>query len=97
MGLTPGLSKSTEASLDTDRLVPWRYHLDRHDDLDSALREWDAEQVELADRLLALGDQMERAFIWNSLDLTTSDAASTEAWWRAAVQFPDDFSYEADE
>jgi len=69
----------------------------RHDDPAEALNEWDAEQVQLADRLLALGDQMEQAFIWNSLDLTTADAASTEAWWHAAVQFPDDFSYEASE
>ncbi len=70
---------------------------DRHDDLVDALEEWDAEQVDLADRLLALGDQMEQAFIWDSLDLTTSNAASTEAWWHAAVQFPDDFSYESSE
>lgn len=70
---------------------------ERHDDLVSALAEWDTEQVQLADRLLALGDQMEQAFIWDSLDLTTADAASTEAWWHAAVQFPDDFSYEATE
>jgi 2-polyprenyl-6-methoxyphenol hydroxylase-like FAD-dependent oxidoreductase len=69
--------------------------LDRHDDPVAALEEWDADQVRLADRLLALGDQMEQAFIWDSLDLTTADAESTEAWWRSAVQFPDDFTYEA--
>jgi len=68
--------------------------LGRHDDLLGALEEWDAEQVRLADRLLALGEQMEQAFIWNSLDLTTADAESTEAWWHSAVQFPDDFTYE---
>lgn len=70
---------------------------DRHDDLDSALAEWNREQVELADRLLALGDQMEQAFVWDSLDLATADAASTQSWWHAAVQFPDDFTYEASE
>lgn len=69
---------------------------DHHDDPVTALEEWDADQVHRADRLLALGDQMERAFIWDSLDLTTADAESTEAWWRAAVQFPDDFTYEAE-
>jgi len=68
---------------------------ERHDDLITALEEWDVEQVRLADRLLALGEQMEQAFIWDSIDLTTADAASTEAWWHAAVQFPDDFTYEA--
>jgi 2-polyprenyl-6-methoxyphenol hydroxylase-like FAD-dependent oxidoreductase len=66
-----------------------------HDDPVAALEEWDQEQVRLADRLLALGDQMEQAFIWDSLDLTTADASSTEAWWHASVQFPDDFTYEA--
>ncbi len=69
--------------------------LDRYDDPVTALEDWDAGQVRLADRLLALGDQMEQAFIWDSLDLTTADAESTEAWWRSAVQFPDDFTYEA--
>jgi 2-polyprenyl-6-methoxyphenol hydroxylase-like FAD-dependent oxidoreductase len=68
---------------------------ERHDDLVAALEEWDSVQVRLADRLLALGEQMEQAFIWDSLDLATADAGSTEAWWHAAVQFPDDFTYEA--
>lgn len=68
---------------------------EHHDDPVTALEEWDTEQVRLADRLLALGDQMEQAFIWDSLDLTTADAESTEEWWHAAVQFPDDFTYEA--
>jgi 2-polyprenyl-6-methoxyphenol hydroxylase-like FAD-dependent oxidoreductase len=66
-----------------------------HDDPVAALEEWDQEQVRLADRLLALGDQMEQALIWDSLDLTTADASSTEAWWHASVEFPDDFTYEA--
>ena len=63
--------------------------------VDGALEAWSAEQVRLGDRLLALGDQMEQAFIWDSLDLAQADAASTEAWWHAAVQFPDEFTYEA--
>lgn len=69
--------------------------LDRHDDPVAALVDWDVAQVRVADRLLALGAQMEQAFIWDSLDLATADAVSTEAWWHAAVQFPDDFTYEA--
>ncbi|MGI9623312.1 MAG: NAD(P)-binding protein [Acidimicrobiales bacterium] len=68
---------------------------DRHDHLLAALEEWGQDQVQLADGLLALGDQMEQAFIWDSPDLSTATAVSTEAWWRAAVQFPDDFTYEA--
>lgn len=51
--------------------------LEHHDDPETALEEWGEGQVRLADRLLALGDQMEQAFIWDSLDLTMADAAST--------------------
>ena len=69
--------------------------LDRHDHLEAALEEWGAIQVALGDRLLALGEQMERAFIWNPLDLAGADAATTEAWWRKAVEFPEDFSHES--
>ncbi|MGH9008261.1 MAG: hypothetical protein ACRDYF_00255 [Acidimicrobiia bacterium] len=70
--------------------------LDRHDDLDAALDEWSAAQVALSRRLLALGDQMERAFIWDWPDLAKADAQTIEAWWRSAVEFPDDFSHEPD-
>jgi hypothetical protein len=68
--------------------------LDRHDDLDVALGEWGWSQVQLADGLLALGEQMEDAFIWNPLDLAESDAVA-EARWRAALAFPEGFSLEA--
>jgi len=40
---------------------------------------------------------MEQAFIWNSLDLATADAAATESWWKQAVTFPEEFTYAADE
>ncbi len=50
----------------------------------------------VADRLLGLGEQMEQAFIWDSLDLATADSATTEAWWRASVSFPEEFTYEDD-
>lgn len=66
-----------------------------HDRLDDALSAWDREQMELGDRLLALGEQMEQAFIWSPIDLAAADAAQTEAWWRGAVRFPDNFSHEA--
>ncbi len=62
--------------------------LRRRDDLEAALDEWDASQVQLSDGLLALGEQMEDAIIWNPLDLATADAASTDAWWNASVAYP---------
>jgi 2-polyprenyl-6-methoxyphenol hydroxylase-like FAD-dependent oxidoreductase len=71
--------------------------LDRHDELDAALGEWGAAQVTLGRRLLALGEQMEHAFIWDWPDLAEADAMTTEAWWRSAVEFPDDFTHESDQ
>ena len=68
---------------------------ERHDDPVAALEEWGSDQIRLGDGLLALGDQMEQAFIWDSRDLAQADAASTEAWWHTAVQFPDEFTFEA--
>ena len=61
-------------------------------DIDRALRQWDAMQIVIGRRLLALGDQMEQAFIWNPLDLSSADAQATETWWKRSVRFPDDFS-----
>ena len=68
--------------------------LSTHGDLDDALATWSNEQVHVADHLLALGKQMEQAFIWDPLDLTSADAPATEAWWRESVTFPDEFTYE---
>ena len=69
--------------------------LGRGQDLDQALASWSAEQVRLADRLLTLGDQMEQAFIWDSIDLRAATSDDVSAWWKAAVTFPEDFSYQA--
>ena len=68
--------------------------LEHHDNLETALDEWGAVQVALGRRLLALGEQMEQAFIWNPLDLATADAATTETWWRKSVEFPAGFTHE---
>ena len=61
-------------------------------DMDRALRQWDAMQVVIGRRLLALGEQMEQAFIREPLDLGGADAETTEQWWRDSVRFPEDFS-----
>ncbi len=66
-------------------------------DIDTALARWSGDQVRLGDRLLALGDQMEQAFIWDPPDLRTATTEEVAAWWRAAVTFPEEFSYQRDE
>jgi 2-polyprenyl-6-methoxyphenol hydroxylase-like FAD-dependent oxidoreductase len=64
-------------------------------DLDAALAAWSDEQVGLGQRLLALGRQMEQAFIWDSIDLRSADADAVASWWKGAVTFPEEFTYEA--
>jgi hypothetical protein len=49
-------------------------------------------QLVIGRRLLALGDQMEKALIWNPLNISTAGAEAVEAWWKASVRFPDDFT-----
>ena len=71
--------------------------LSGEDALDAALQAWSTEQTALSDRLLALGEQMERAFIFDPLDLRGADGAAVEAWWKAAVSFPEDFSYQSED
>jgi 2-polyprenyl-6-methoxyphenol hydroxylase-like FAD-dependent oxidoreductase len=65
-------------------------------DLDIALARWSEEQVLLGDRLLALGEQMERAFIWDPPDLRSASGDEVAAWWKAAVTFPEEFTYQTE-
>ena len=70
--------------------------LNAHESVEEALQVWDKGQVRTGQRLVALGEQMEQAFIWNTLDLTTADAETTSAWWKAGVTFPEEFTYEVE-
>jgi 2-polyprenyl-6-methoxyphenol hydroxylase-like FAD-dependent oxidoreductase len=70
--------------------------LDSADSIEVALRYWGNEQVRIGYRLLDLGEQMEQAFIWNSLNLAEATAESTAAWWNEAVTFPEEFTYAAE-
>jgi 2-polyprenyl-6-methoxyphenol hydroxylase-like FAD-dependent oxidoreductase len=69
--------------------------LDTHDTIDEALTDWSRIQVRTGKHLLTLGEQMEKAFIWQPLDFATADSESTAAWWKASVTFPEEFSYES--
>jgi 2-polyprenyl-6-methoxyphenol hydroxylase-like FAD-dependent oxidoreductase len=61
--------------------------------LNDALAEWDHAQVGQGRRLVALGEQMERAFIWEPLDFATAEEDAVAQWWKRSVTFPEDFSY----
>jgi 2-polyprenyl-6-methoxyphenol hydroxylase-like FAD-dependent oxidoreductase len=71
--------------------------LGQTDDVDAALARWSTNQVRLGKRLLALGDQMEQAFIWDSIDLAAASADEVAVWWKAAVSFPEEFTYQAED
>lgn len=64
--------------------------------VDAAIAYWSNTQTQRSQRILALGEQMEQAFIWNPLDFATADAATTEAWWRATVGEEEEFTIEGE-
>jgi 2-polyprenyl-6-methoxyphenol hydroxylase-like FAD-dependent oxidoreductase len=62
--------------------------------LEEALERWNKLQLNTGKRLLALGDQMEKAFIWEQLDFAKVDKETTKEWWKSSVTFPENFNYE---
>ena len=62
--------------------------------VEEALAQWDAEQTAAGKRLVVLGEQMEQAWIWAAVDFAQMEPAETEQWFKTAVTFPEEFSYE---
>lgn len=62
--------------------------------LEDALVQWSKNQLQTGKRLLALGEQMEKAFIWNQPDFAVMDQDTTSAWWKDSITFPDEFNYQ---
>jgi len=62
--------------------------------VEEALGQWGEKELHTAKRLLALGEQMEKAFIWDQLDFASADQEEVAEWWKASVTFPDEFSYQ---
>jgi 2-polyprenyl-6-methoxyphenol hydroxylase-like FAD-dependent oxidoreductase len=71
------------------------YCLREHSSLDDALKQWGKKQLQTGKRLLALGEQMEKAYIWEQLDFAIVDEETTQEWWKASVTFPENFNYES--
>lgn len=69
-------------------------HLRSHSSIDEALRQWGEKELHSAKRLLALGEQMEKAFVWEHPDYATAAEEEVAAWWKASVTFPEDFPYQ---
>lgn len=68
--------------------------LQEYESVDEGLAHWSQSQTEGSKRILALGRQMEDAFIWNPLDFAAADAETTADWWKSSVTFPENFTYE---
>jgi 2-polyprenyl-6-methoxyphenol hydroxylase-like FAD-dependent oxidoreductase len=68
--------------------------LNKYYTIEEALKEWSDKQLQTGKKLLALGEQMEKAFIWEQLDFANVDEETTSNWWKASVTFPDNFNYE---
>jgi 2-polyprenyl-6-methoxyphenol hydroxylase-like FAD-dependent oxidoreductase len=65
-----------------------------NDTLEEALSHWSDKQIISGRRLLALGEQMERAFIWDQPDFSQIDESAVLKWWKNSIKFPDNFNYQ---
>lgn len=61
--------------------------------IEKALKLWNEKQLKTGKNLLALGEQMEKAFIWEQLDFAKVDEETTKTWWKDSVSFPENFNY----
>lgn len=62
--------------------------------LEEALLLWNKKQLQEGKQILALGDQMEKAFIWEQPDFANIDETSVTNWWKNAITFPEHFNHE---
>ena len=70
------------------------HYINENSSLDEALEFWSQAQLKTGKKLLALGEQMEKAFIWEQLDFAKANEEDTKKWWKASITFPDNFNYE---
>jgi hypothetical protein len=58
-----------------------------------SLAQWSTEQAERGRQLTVLGEQMERAFVWEAPDFSRMAESEAREWWSKSISFPDEFSY----
>ncbi|WP_215226702.1 FAD binding domain-containing protein [Echinicola shivajiensis] len=63
-------------------------------DMEDTLEQWNKLQLQRGKQLLALGEQMENAFIWEQPDFAKVDEVTTKKWWKASITFPESFNFE---
>ena len=60
------------------------------------LAQWSTEQAERGRQLTVLGEQMERAFVWEAPDFSGMAESEAREWWSKSISFPEEFSYVSD-
>jgi 2-polyprenyl-6-methoxyphenol hydroxylase-like FAD-dependent oxidoreductase len=56
-----------------------------HDEAEAALQAWDRDETASGKRLMVLGEQMEKAFIWEPPNFAPISEAEAAAWWTAGL------------
>ena len=67
--------------------------LREHDDVDVALARWSDAETATAQRLGALSDELERAYLWDVPDFAQLTREEAGAWWAASVSHPSGFRF----
>lgn len=62
-------------------------------EIDASLEQWSARETALDDKLLATGYAMEKAFIWETIDLASASADAVRSWWNNSIEYPREYSY----
>lgn len=70
--------------------------LESSSSIGQGLSQWSSTQTRMARRVNVLGEQLEKAWIWDTVDFAMMDADEIEAWWHATVAFPEEFSFKED-
>lgn len=68
--------------------------INNSDTIEDGLSLWSEKQIRSGKRLLALGEQMEKAFIWDQPDFANIDEETVLKWWKNSISFPDNFNYQ---
>ena len=61
--------------------------------LEAGLQDWSDQQTQVARSMLKMGYDMEKAFIWNTIDLATESPEDCAAWFERSVGIAKEFSY----
>jgi len=67
--------------------------IDRDVPLPVALEDWSTQQTRVAQSMLAMGLDMEQAFIWNTIDLATESPEAVADWFDRSIRIAEEFSY----